>query len=75
MTDRLIELLTDTPEEAAYDEAGRQAIIWGNLFKAAVRPEVQALRDRVRELETLLNSLMEPTKTTFGATLEGEATE
>lgn len=36
--------------------------------------EVQALRDRVRELEQLLNSLMEPTKTTFGATLEGEAT-
>jgi hypothetical protein len=45
-----------------------------NELRREVRPEVQALRDRVKALEQLLNSLMEPTKTTFGATLEGEAT-
>lgn len=74
MTDRLTELLTDE-HPLRYDD-GEQDYEIGqvdgrNALRAELRPEVQALRARVKELEALLYSLYAPAKTTFGATLEG----
>lgn len=72
MTDELDRLLEPEPlpnrVALSVSHIGAEA---RNQLRALVRPEVEALRARVKELEALLYSLYAPAKTTFGATLEG----